>query len=68
VGPQSSANFGDHCVIKLVFTQINSAQLFLMGDTFAESFAKSLGKFVLTDIQVFKLVKSLEVLEEGRDC
>jgi len=50
VGPQCSANFSNHCIIKLIFTKVNSAEFLFVGDAFAESFTESLGEFILTDI------------------
>jgi hypothetical protein len=50
MGPESSTDFGDHTVVELVFTQVDSSELLLVVDTFAEGFTKSGGEFVLTDI------------------
>ena len=50
MGPECGANLCDHTVIKLVLAEVDSSELFLVVDAFAERLAKSIGELVLTDI------------------
>lgn len=64
VSTQGSSNLQNHGVVDLIFTQIDSAKLFLVGDAFAKGLNNSLSQLVLTDIQILDFVKSFQILEK----